>query len=821
MQNLRYQKTLAGKPLYFLIFIFLLLAGQHSEGQSNDSSRIDPVPLASIASETVNDIRNTRDLLNNEVQVPIRFEFIREIDSLEVHVAGLQDLSDQIMESSLNFAIYESLILRWEGMISAIEPVRTDLNDYAGKLDEVSNTLNNLQRKWNLTGKFFEPGNLTPETEERINQTISYIDSVRAVVKDSLSATLTLQNRITDLDFTAESYRKALEEAQKTELGKLIFSRNQPIWNLKEDTTSYMEDKAILLKMGIQDTSTYFSSKWPRIVVLAIIFLLSVFAFSSLRNNFRESSGEESIEEKLRYIVLNIPIANAFVFMMLMGIWLLPQKPVLLRDIFAVLFVIPFIPIFRTIVFPSIRFSLIYLFGILLFNIMNDYAQLGVAYSRISNLLESLALFSFHIYYFIVRKKISRASIKGNLFYQLLNTVQPIYFFITLSAVVANLLGYRNYTEVVNEAALFSLLILMLFATGLFSLTSMIYFFFRTDSADKSLILKEYKQEIYRWLVRNLRLATILLWIYYTLRYFRLWVPIYDTITGILQTEFEFGALEFTIGDIFNFVLIIYFSWLISVIIKNLLHIEIFGRMKMPRGVPMAVSSLTQYFLIFLGALLAFSAAGFNMRNLSLLAGALGVGIGFGLQNIVNNFISGLILAFERPVTVGDIVSLEGHEGEVQRIGIRASVIRQWDGSEVIVPNAELISAKVINWTLARYTRRSSLIIQTHLDTDPELVLRLMREAANRVEFVLDNPEAKSYFQGIKDQKLEFNLLYWASGNILDCRSMVNLEVRKTLKAEGIEFIMPVHVMMQDTASRQVENGYPSDPKPGGDHKNP
>ena len=195
--------------------------------------------------------------------------------------------------------------------------------------------------------------------------------------------------------------------------------------------------------------------------------------------------------------------------------------------------------------------------------------------------------------------------------------------------------------------------------------------------------------------------------------------------------------------------------------------------------------------------MLALSAAGFSIQNLGLLAGALGVGIGFGLQNIINNFISGLILAFERPVTVGDIINVSGSAGVVKKIGIRASVIKEYDGSEVIVPNAELISNKVINWTLSKYTRRSILTIHTHKDTDTDIVLKLMKDAVSQVDCVLKEPEAKSYFHGIEDKELEFALYYWASGNILDCRSLVNQAVQKALVRENIEFVMPLHIIMQ------------------------
>jgi small-conductance mechanosensitive channel len=104
---------------------------------------------------------------------------------------------------------------------------------------------------------------------------------------------------------------------------------------------------------------------------------------------------------------------------------------------------------------------------------------------------------------------------------------------------------------------------------------------------------------------------------------------------------------------------------------------------------------------------------------------------------------------------------------------------------------------RVINWTLAKYSRRIILTVQTHQKTDTDLVLKIMKEAAYKVEFVLKEPEVKSYFHGINDNQLEFALYYWASGNILDCKSLVNQQVQKALKDAGIEFVMPLHVVME------------------------
>ena len=132
------------------------------------------------------------------------------------------------------------------------------------------------------------------------------------------------------------------------------------------------------------------------------------------------------------------------------------------------------------------------------------------------------------------------------------------------------------------------------------------------------------------------------------------------------------------------------------------------------------------YAVLLLGFLLAISAAGVDLNKVSLLAGAFGVGIGFGLQNVVNNFVSGLILLYERPVQLGDMVEVGGTTGEVRRIGIRSSTIRTPQGAEVIVPNSNLISDRVVNWTLSDRRRRMDIKVGVAYGTDPERVLALL-----------------------------------------------------------------------------------------------
>ena len=791
-------------PLKVPAFILLLLILQFSTfvcvlHAQSDSLQIKAVPLREIANAAAHDMQQTRDILVAEVQVSTSSDLLPQIDSLEIRIAELDELTKKTLDSRFDYTYYSSLQLRWDRENDRTAPLQTSLQKYLADLDEISSGMEHSLAKWELTLEATDPTALTEDIVSRIDGISLYLDSARLILNDSLNSSLALLNRLADLDLIIETNLHDLSELMKTELGNSILAREESIFAINESSDSIYskEDRTFLLAMGIQDTKVYLENEWPILLLLLFALMGWLFAMLFLKKNQTPLEADADQEEIFKERILKYPVATACVFTMLLALWWLPPRPVFLKEIFVILFIIPFLPIVRSLAFKGIHLSLYYLFAILLFNILNDYLPIGAVYLRLSSLLESLALFSFHIYFLLAKRRIPRDEIKGHFFYQLLNAIQPFYFILTFLAVVANFIGYWNYAEMVNEAVLISLILLLLFPTGFFSLMTVLQYFFKTKVAEKSLVLKENKERVYKWLFRNLRFGTALLWIYYTMGFFYLWDPFIRGMNKVLDIGYAFGELNVSIRDLLSFVLVVYLSWLVSFLMRNLLEVELFGRMKLPRGVSRAVSSLTQYFLITMGFMLALSTAGFGMQNLGLLAGALGVGIGFGLQNIVNNFISGLILAFERPVTVGDIIIVAGHEGEVQRIGIRASVIKQYDGSEVIIPNAELISNRVINWTLTKYTRRIIMTIHTHQDTDTDQVLKIMKEAAGEVEYVLKEPQAKSYFHGIIDKEFEFALYYWASGNILDCKSAVNQQVQKALKDAGISFVMPLHVVMQ------------------------
>jgi potassium efflux system protein len=167
--------------------------------------------------------------------------------------------------------------------------------------------------------------------------------------------------------------------------------------------------------------------------------------------------------------------------------------------------------------------------------------------------------------------------------------------------------------------------------------------------------------------------------------------------------------------------------------------------------------------VLLLGFFFTLAAAGIQLDRLTVLAGALGVGIGFGLQNVVQNFVAGILLLFGGPIKIGDKIQIGELTGEVRAIGFRASTVRTYQGAEVIVPNSKLVADQVVNWTLSDQKRRIEIDIGVEYGTDPERVLDLLKQVGRQHPKVLNEPAPAALFVRHGDNSLDFQLLVWST----------------------------------------------------------
>jgi len=193
---------------------------------------------------------------------------------------------------------------------------------------------------------------------------------------------------------------------------------------------------------------------------------------------------------------------------------------------------------------------------------------------------------------------------------------------------------------------------------------------------------------------------------------------------------------------------------------------------------------------------------GIDLNRFTILAGAFGVGVGFGMQNVINNFVSGLILLFERPVQVGDTVQIGDLLGDIRRIGIRSSTIRTWEGAEVIVPNGNLTSDLVTNWTLSDRMRRIDLPVGVAYGSDPGKVLELLSAVAKQQPRIVTEPPPTVLFLGFGDSSLDFQLRVWTDHfeEWMSIRSDLAVAVHSALRAAGITIPFPQRDVHLDAA---------------------
>jgi small-conductance mechanosensitive channel len=334
--------------------------------------------------------------------------------------------------------------------------------------------------------------------------------------------------------------------------------------------------------------------------------------------------------------------------------------------------------------------------------------------------------------------------------------------------------------------------------------------FFAASFFDAINLIRDRRAAVVSGLSKVLRVGGFGMWAYMELGRAQLWEPLSSTAGAALNAPLGFGTTQFSLGSILAFVLTLWLSWLVARFVGTVLDEEAFPRLRMPPGVPFALSRFAHYGVLVLGFIIAMGTLGFSLDRVTLLLSALGVGIGFGLQTVVNNFVSGVILLFERPVRVGDRVQLAELLGEVTHIGIRASRIRTFDGSDVVVPNGDLLASQLINWTLSDAKRRIILPVGVAYGTDPEKVLRILEQVAQENPDILEDPAPDILFRSFGNSSLDFELRAWTESarGWNPVRSDLAVAVNRALAENGITIPFPqrdLHLRNLDQVREALE----------------
>lgn len=274
---------------------------------------------------------------------------------------------------------------------------------------------------------------------------------------------------------------------------------------------------------------------------------------------------------------------------------------------------------------------------------------------------------------------------------------------------------------------------------------------------------------------------------------------ILEYIKELLKIDWNIGEMVISLGGILSFLGIFIIAILVAKLGAAIFQDEWVVK-TLPRGIAPAISLLLRIIVITTGLYIGLSAAGLDLSKLGFIIGALGVGIGFGLQTVVLNFIAGLILAFERPINLGDTIEVDQEMGVVTNIGVRSSNIRTYSGAEAIIPNGNLISKKVVNWTLTNRDRRSKISMKTSKSANPNTIIKLFEQIASEHSKVYKSPAPICHFHGFDtDGNLDFTLYFWTTFNdTWSTEPQIALHIYNELEQQGIHPPIPVRRVISE-----------------------
>jgi small-conductance mechanosensitive channel len=370
--------------------------------------------------------------------------------------------------------------------------------------------------------------------------------------------------------------------------------------------------------------------------------------------------------------------------------------------------------------------------------------------------------------------------------------------FLLVAAVGAGVCGYMRLARLLGNAVLASDYAALVLYAGVRVGEGLIAYALRALPLRDLRIVQRHGLLVQRRLTHWLRWLSVGAWAYFTLSALGVMGPIASAGATVLGARYTRGAVSLSLGDVAAFVVTVLAVFVVSSFVRFVLDEEIYARVRLPRGAAYALATIVRYVIISVGFVFAVAALGIDLNRLTIVAGALGVGVGIGLQSVVANFVSGLILLLERRLHVGDAVQLGTLEGRIREVGIRATTIRTWDGAEVIVPNAALTSERVTNWTLSDTLRRVTLDVGVAYSADPRQVLEILRNVATAQPKALPDPPPLALCTGFGDSALKLQLQVWTRvDDAASFLSQLTIAVHGALSAARIEIPFPrreVHI---------------------------
>lgn len=748
------------------------------------------VPRAAIAAETR--LRAIRSLVGRTKETDA---IVASERSVVASVEALKEWMRSREPAQQTSRALRSLRQEWLVDAETLERWMSTTGQRIDALAAVRVELRRLHERWSVTDAALEASGAAEQIRERARKVLVSIREAESRASDELDKLLLLQSRVSAAKHDSEEALDTIQAALQAGRKALFVVESEPIWALFDGglgTSSFVAQVRSTIEEGNRALEQYVARARKNLVFQLVLFVLLIAVFHRLRPRIGEWQAEDRGLRACARLVER-PILGAVLVTILGGLWLHPRAPLAFYEISSLLLVVPMVVVLRGIVRPEMRRVLT---GVAAIFVVERVWELASAASLLArSILLVLTAVSVAVLVRAIRPRAPFEDAFSRRWWDVVTAAGRAALVLLGISFLSNAIGN------VSLAAMLTALVvragysgLVLYATALL-LRGAVALALRSAAARSFHAIERHGE----WLLARAKLAidalAVVAYALLLLATTGMAPSVKEAAAAVFFEPWGVGGLRFSLASAAVFVAAIWASIVVSRMLRAVLEEDVYPRIALPRGVPSTLTMLIRYGVIAIGFLLALSIAGIPLDRLAIVLGAFSVGIGFGLQTVVNNFVSGLILMFERPIQIGDAVEVSGLVGRVRRIGVRASTIETFDGAEVIVPNGTLVSNQLINWTLSSRSRRVEVQVGVAYGSSTEKVLAILRDAIQGQARVLAQPEPVAIFRGFGASSLDFSLLFWTTDfeGWTIVRSEAGVRIERALREAGIEIPFPQH----------------------------
>ena len=790
--------------LLFFILISLTAFSQEKTNaiENEKGGEVETISIDKISEES----EQVNQRIHNYKSILVPSATVKELDSILDQVQEVILLEKDSLISDFEDISKRELKNReveWQKYRSELKKYQAELNERTVEVNKLNNEILKEISRWEDTKENLSKNNNSTTVTSSLDNIITTLNEVLKSATSRLDAIYIIEKKLTELVLITDDVIAQIS-AVELELQKDYFVFDSPpIWSSKTDSVKVKPETEEALSFSeklIENkklVTTFFEDN-AKIAAFQLLFILLIFfLLLAVKRKWiiklNELTNPVEIQAK---IVLRNYIAATVSVGLLISLFFYDALIPNVSELFIFLILLGTLSLLPKLTNDRIRIYLIVLFGIYILNIFGSYLESNLLANRYILLFETLVLAWAFVH---ARKLMNRNPTDFTRIHRVFIVITPVYIILLIIAGVANVIGMLALAHFVFNGVLVSALLMMVLYLSVKVITSLVVLTFKLRKKYEMQTVSTIVNATHKRFQPILFWTGMLIWFYFSLRGFEVLDFIQDWVNDTLLITWEVGETTISLGGILSFTFIISVTLLFSKLASSIFQDEWMINI-LPRGVAPAISLILRIAFICIGFYIGLTSVGIELDKLGFIIGALGVGIGFGLQNVVLNFIAGLILAFERPINLGDAIQVDSEFGVVTSIGVRSSNIKTYSGYEAIIPNGDLISKKVVNWTLSNRDRRSKKEIKTAPNVDPNDMIALFLEIASKHPKTFKDPEPRVFFKGYEPEgNLLFELWYWSTfSETLTIDHEVQLEIFDKLKELNIQAPVPARRIIKE-----------------------